>query len=65
MNLSPRATNGLLTKIGVVWQKSDFLAKNRDFGPKIIILSKLEVTLLYAKCWTALGDGHPLDCYDY
>ena len=30
----PRAKNGSLTKIGVVWQKSDFLAKNRDFGPK-------------------------------
>ena len=23
-----------MNKIGVVWQKSDFLAKNRDFGPK-------------------------------
>ena len=32
--VTPRATNGLLTKIGVVWEKSDFLAKNRDFGPK-------------------------------
>ena len=30
----PRATNGLLTKIGVVWQKLDVSAKNRDFGPK-------------------------------
>ena len=30
----PRAKNGSLTKIGVVWQKSDFLAKNRNFGPK-------------------------------
>ena len=29
-----RATNGPLTKIGVVWQKSDFWAQNRDFGPK-------------------------------
>ena len=29
-----RSTNGPLTKIGVVWQKSDFLAKNRNFGPK-------------------------------
>ena len=31
---SPKATNGPLTKFGVVWQKSDFLAKNRDFGRK-------------------------------
>ena len=30
----PRAKNGSLTKIGVVWQKSDFWTKNRDFGPK-------------------------------
>ena len=30
----PRAKNGLLTKIGVIWQKSDFWTKNRDFGPK-------------------------------
>jgi len=29
-----RAKNGSSTKIGVVWQKSDFLAKNRNFGPK-------------------------------
>ena len=27
-----RAKNGSSTKIGVVWQKSDFLAKNRNFG---------------------------------
>ena len=27
-------TNGSLIKIGVVWQKSDFLAKKRDFWPK-------------------------------
>ena len=32
--VSPRATNGPLTKIGVVWQKSDFWTKNRNFGPK-------------------------------
>ena len=32
--VSPRATNRPVTKIGVIWQKSDFLAKNRDFGPK-------------------------------
>ena len=30
----PRAKNVSLTKIGVVWQKSDFWTKNRDFGPK-------------------------------
>ena len=30
----PRAKNGSLTKIGVVWQKSDFWTKNRNFGPK-------------------------------
>ena len=30
----PRAKYGSLTKIWVVWQKSDFFAKNRDFGPK-------------------------------
>ena len=30
----PRAKNGSSTKIWVVWQKSDFLAKNRNFGPK-------------------------------
>ena len=29
-----RAKNGSLTKIGVVWQKSDFWTKNRNFGPK-------------------------------
>ena len=29
-----RAKNGSSTKTGVVWQKSDFLAKNRNFGPK-------------------------------
>ena len=29
-----RAKNGSSTKIGVIWQKSDFLAKNRNFGPK-------------------------------
>ena len=29
-----RAKNGSSTKIGVVWQKSDFWAKNRNFGPK-------------------------------
>ena len=29
-----RAKNGSSTKIGVVWQKSDFLAKNWNFGPK-------------------------------
>ena len=29
-----RAKNGSSTKIGVVWQKSDFLAKNQNFGPK-------------------------------
>ena len=34
LTVTPRATKGSLTKIGVVWQKSDFLAKNRDFGPK-------------------------------
>ena len=30
----PRAKNGSLTKIGVVWQKSDFWTKNQNFGPK-------------------------------
>ena len=29
-----RAKNGSSTKIGVVWQKLDFLAKNRNFGLK-------------------------------
>ena len=29
-----RAKNGSSTKIGVVWQKSDFWAKKRKFGPK-------------------------------
>ena len=29
-----RAKNGSLTKIGVVWQKSDFWTKNQNFGPK-------------------------------
>ena len=28
------AKNGSLTKIGVVWQKSYFWTKNRNFGPK-------------------------------
>ena len=30
----PRAKIGSSTKIGVIWQKSDFWAKNQDFGPK-------------------------------
>ena len=30
----PRAKNGSLTKIGVVWQKSDFWTKHQNFGPK-------------------------------
>jgi len=30
----PRAKNGSSTKIGVVWQKLDFWAKNQNFGPK-------------------------------
>merc|ERR1712209_246297 len=34
LTVMSRAKNGSLTKIGVVWQKSDFLAKNRNFGPK-------------------------------
>ena len=34
LTVMPRAKNGSLTKIGVVWQKSDFWTKNRDFGPK-------------------------------
>jgi len=29
-----RAKNGSSTKIGVVWQKLDFLAKNRNCRPK-------------------------------
>ena len=29
-----RAKNGSSTKIGVVWQKSDFWTKNQNFGPK-------------------------------
>merc|ERR1712012_272963 len=34
LTVMPRAKNGSLTKIGVVWQKSDYLTKNRNFGPK-------------------------------
>ena len=34
LTVMPRAKNGSLTKIGVVWQKSDFWTKNRNFGPK-------------------------------
>ena len=34
LTVMPRAKNGSLTKIGVVWQKLDFWTKNRDFGPK-------------------------------
>ena len=34
LTVIPRAKNGSSTKIGVLWQKSDFLAKNRNFGPK-------------------------------
>ena len=30
----PRAKDGSLTKIGVIWQKSDFWTKYRDYGPK-------------------------------
>ena len=41
----PRAKNGSSTKIGVVWQKSDFLAKNWNFGPK-----KKGKILVYAQC---------------
>ena len=29
-----RAKNGSLIKIGVIWQKSDFWTKNRNFRPK-------------------------------
>ena len=34
MNGHSKTINRPLTKIGVVWQKSDSLSKNRDFGPK-------------------------------
>ena len=34
ITVMPRANNGSSTKIGVIWQKSDFLAKNWNFGPK-------------------------------
>merc|ERR1711867_120950 len=34
LTVMSRAKNGSSTKIGVVWQKSDFLAKNQNFGPK-------------------------------
>merc|ERR1711867_105286 len=34
LTVMSRAKNGSSTKIGVVWQKSDFWAKNRNFGPK-------------------------------
>ena len=40
---SPRATNGLLAKIGVVWQKLDFWAKIEILGPKKKLTS----------CWTS------------
>merc|ERR1719192_2435820 len=42
LTVMSRAKNGSSTKIGVVWQKSDFLAKNQNFGPK------KEVPLLYS-----------------
>ena len=32
--VSPRATNGRLTKIGLVWQISDILAKTEILGQK-------------------------------
>ena len=31
---SPEDYKQAMTKIGVVWQKSDLWAKNRNFGPK-------------------------------
>ena len=34
LTVMPRAKNGSSTKIGVIWQKSDFWAKNQNFGPK-------------------------------
>ena len=34
LTVMPRAKNGSSTKIGVVWQKSDFWTKNRNIGPK-------------------------------
>ena len=34
LTVMTRAKNGSSTKIGVVWQKLDFWAKNRNFGPK-------------------------------
>merc|ERR1712209_234893 len=34
LTVMSRAKNRSSTKIGVVWQKSDFLAKNRNFRPK-------------------------------
>ena len=36
LTVMPRAKNGSSTKIGVVWQKLDFWAKNQNFGPKKI-----------------------------
>ena len=34
LHVMPRAKNGSLTKIGVVWQKLDFWAKTEILGPK-------------------------------
>ena len=34
LTVMPMAKIGSSTKIGVVWQKSDFWTKNRNFGPK-------------------------------
>ena len=45
----PRAKNGSSTKIGVIWQKSDFWAKNRNFGPKVTINNHQLLTHLLAR----------------
>ena len=51
-----RAKNGSSTKIGVVWQKSDFWTKNRNFGPK-----KKESLLYSNHVLAQLGDLPHLD----
>ena len=46
--VSLRATNKPLTKFGVQWQKTDFLAENQVFGPKKgnIVLHLLSIKIL-------------------
>ena len=48
----PRAKNGSLTKIGVLWQKLDFLAKTEISGPKKTLLDSNPVLAMTGKSYS-------------